>query len=303
MPHLNTYGRNRAVGHSFGRGVLVAHHASRARSRCARVPDFVILDSLHWDLMMLRGAVADELRTLLHEWTVQGAAQAKSARSLARWEPWLGRVAAEYERLATAYINAVRARFRSKEQPLPLIFWSTMHQSLPVHEHVAGTQLRGGFTRCSVCASRAEQRQRQEGARTPGAGAAGPLREAGFGEHRVWANASTVAECCLGFVEHVVSRLNSAAKSVAQKLDVLVIDREHLLREVAPVEYLKDAYHVHEDYSAAFLNLAFNVLADTPRFQPDTERVRAAITEPAAALLPSLYTPGLATSGAHEHRA
>ena len=193
------------------------------------VPDVVVLDSLHWDVMMLvhwsNGAHATQLR-------------ATSPR--AQPDALVRRVAAEWEANCSAYVTRTQRAYAAhagtshascpgsvSRGHAPLLVWATTHAIYTPAALAAGVRSPDGKTHSCLA-----------GCTTQSAyAAAQPTRGQPF------------RRCCQPLSGKLVAALNERARRVARAHGMLLLDVERMMQPLPLAKTLWDVVHLHHNYS------------------------------------------------------
>eukprot|EP00965_Chrysotila_dentata_P204881 6182612-Pleurochrysis_carterae.AAC.1 len=229
-----------AVHLSYAPSLTMAYRVSRtmfnttrhAVRRLGRLPDAVLIDSLHWDvyaqLLWRADAIGAEMRAHFASWLFHTKRDPLPPAVL-------DTIAREYSANCTRYMRAVQGAFaqiaRERRTQPPLLLWATTQRSISPEIGISGVQLPVGTLRCQVCDSTDAY-----------------LR---LSMHR-----ADEARCCSAHnLDAITSLLNTKARAAAAATAIGVVDIEQMLGRARARTYLWDMQHLHHNVSAAIANL------------------------------------------------
>ena len=197
------------------------------------VPDVVVLDSLHWDVMALVLWSNSVLATQLRATSRQAVPGALVQRVAAEWEANCSAYVARTQRAYAA--RAARSHASCPDSAgrgyghAPLLVWATTHAIYTPAAFAAGVRSLDGETHSCLahCTTQSEH-------------------AAAFARHA--ANHSERA-CCQPLSFKLVAALNERARRVARAHGMLLLDVERMMRPLPLAKTLWDAAHLHHNYS------------------------------------------------------
>ena len=212
--------------------------------------DVVVLDSLHWDIMLF---VRLSQSTLASKLRHASSVSLRSGRALPT--DLVEQLAAAWEHNFTRYMANVHRGYAARARAgaaLPTLIWATTHEVVSPRSLAVGTRTgEGSFGRCRTdCLSQ---------------------REFDINLQQASRNTSVLG-CCMPYYAELTRALNARARAVlAQQREVLLLDIERMMSSLTPTTYLWDGAHLRHEYSAQLAQLVMAIAA-SPRTAPHSLR-------------------------------
>ena len=198
------------------------------------VPDLLVLDSLHWDLMALTVWSKSVLATQLRATSRRALPGALVERVAAEWgancSAYVARTKRAYSaRAARSHASCPDSARRGYGHAPPLLVWATTHTIYTPAALAAGVRGLDGKTHSCIADCTTQSAY----------AAAFAARMANHSERA----------CCPVHSVELVAALNERARRVARAHGMLLLDVERMMRPLPLAETLWDASHLHHNYS------------------------------------------------------